>query len=221
MEAIFPVVSEYPNIIKVGAVGHLTKRCHDQNGVLKAKRLAGLERLESSGFDVTKAKSIVKNCIEIAENTSVNDKVKERLPSDKEKSAQLNPSKNNDGDLFVYGLILDVQVKNTSVADNNSGYHLGSVVAQAMYIDNSNWRSYSAKSQLGVGIIGALIGSSLNKPEKVSFVLNYYIKTADGDLLKSTRIRHSAEHDPVNSCVRVRKENNTFHLVNFKFCEGI
>ena len=64
------------------------------------------------------------------------------------------------------GLIETSQVANRSTAGTNSGAALGGAVGQAAYIDRSlGGGNYSALTQLGVGIAGAVIGSSLDTPQ--------------------------------------------------------
>lgn len=83
------------------------------------------------------------------------------------------------------GTIQSVQVVNRSVAASNNGAALGSVLAQAAYIDHAakgTSANYSAKTQVGAALLGAAAGATLDTPSHTRFLLNYGIKTADGQI---------------------------------------
>lgn len=83
------------------------------------------------------------------------------------------------------GTVQSAQLVNRSTAGTNSGAVMGSVVAQSMYIDNrlrDRGSNYSATAQVGMGILGAALGSSLDRAPVRRFIINYGIQTLDGEL---------------------------------------
>jgi len=102
------------------------------------------------------------------------------------------------------GIVQSVQAVNRSTAASNSGTVLGSAVGQAMYIDKAfsgSSNNYSATTHLGVGLLGAFIGSSLNTSAKTRFIFNYGIRTLDGQI-REVRIESSDEFTrPIGQCV--------------------
>jgi outer membrane lipoprotein SlyB len=103
-----------------------------------------------------------------------------------------------------YGVIMDVQGADQSTPGTNTGAALGGSVASAAYIDRSlGGGNYSAKNHLAIGILGAALGSNLDRTPTSQFQFRYTIKTGDGEIgyfdeVKSTQFRHS-----VGVCVTV------------------
>ena len=101
-----------------------------------------------------------------------------------------------------FGLILDNQGIDRSTPGTNGGSALGGAIAQAAYLDRAlGGGSYSAKTQLGVAILGALIGSGLDQPAQASYQFRYAIKMMDGsikyhDITSPDPFRH-----PAGACV--------------------
>lgn len=101
-----------------------------------------------------------------------------------------------------FGLIVDVQSADRSTAATQHGAELGSSAAQLGYLDRSvNRGSYSAWSQIGFGLLGALIGSSVDQDGRQEYEYQYTIKRPDGNLSKIQRISGSAFHHAVGTCV--------------------
>ena len=102
------------------------------------------------------------------------------------------------------GIIQSVQVVNRSTAGTNSGAALGGALAQTMYIDKAfsgSGKNYSATTQLGAGLLGALLGSSLDSGPTSRFLFNYGIRTLDGQI-KEVRVESGDEFSrPVGQCV--------------------
>lgn len=102
------------------------------------------------------------------------------------------------------GVIQSVQTVNRSTAATTSGTALGSSLGQALYIDNAfrgNSTNYSATAQLGVALLGAAVGSSLDTPAQARFMFNYGVKTLDGEM-RETRVEASDEFTrPIGQCV--------------------
>jgi outer membrane lipoprotein SlyB len=102
------------------------------------------------------------------------------------------------------GIIQSVQAVNRSTAATNSGAALGGALGQALYIDNAfrgNSTNYSATAQLGVALLGAVVGSSLDSAAQSRFIFNYGVKTLDGEL-REVRVEAVDEFTrPVGQCV--------------------
>jgi outer membrane lipoprotein SlyB len=102
------------------------------------------------------------------------------------------------------GIIQSVQAVNRSTAGTNSGAALGGALAQTMYIDKAfsgSGNNYSATTQLGAGLLGALLGSSLDSSPTSRFLFNYGIRTLDGQI-KEVRVESGDEFTrPVGQCV--------------------
>lgn len=104
------------------------------------------------------------------------------------------------------GIIQSIQAVNRSTTGTNSGAVLGGTLAQTMYIDrafSNSGRNYSATAQLGMGLLGALIGSSLDSSPQSKFIFNYGIRTLDGQI-REVRVESGDEFTkPVGQCVTV------------------
>lgn len=105
----------------------------------------------------------------------------------------------------AYGIVIDVQGVDQSTPGTNSGAALGGAVASAAYIDRalSGNHSYSAGANLAIGLLGAVLGSAMDKAPSSQFQFRYTIKQGDGEIqyfdeVKSTNFRHS-----VGVCVLV------------------
>ena len=102
------------------------------------------------------------------------------------------------------GKILSFQVLDKSTAGNNFGSSIGSALGQATYVDKSIARgSYSATGQLGAALIGAAIGSSLNKAPEQRFLISYGIQTFDGAIKAVVNSSPDGIAAPVGQCVHV------------------
>ena len=103
------------------------------------------------------------------------------------------------------GIIQSAQLVDRSTQGTNSGAVLGSVIGQAAYIDRSftgSNNSYSATTHLGVGILGAMLGSTLDNKAQRRFIINYGVKTLDGQV-REQRVSSPDEFTkPVGQCVR-------------------
>lgn len=80
-----------------------------------------------------------------------------------------------------YGKIISSHIENNSYINNNSMSNLGSVVGQASYIDD-NWDNYSAKEQVLAGVLGALVGSALDKKTDINMSVTYTVEFLDGSV---------------------------------------
>ncbi|MEI6761631.1 MAG: hypothetical protein WCO22_14400 [Betaproteobacteria bacterium] len=104
----------------------------------------------------------------------------------------------------MYGVIIDGQTVDESVKGNMFGSQLGSLLGQSSYIDGALYKgnSYSATGQVGAGILGAVIGSTLNKEAQPIFRTRYSVKLADGSIQMTDAVAGSAFRLPLTVCVR-------------------
>lgn len=102
----------------------------------------------------------------------------------------------------VVGKIVSFQVINRSNAGSSAGSQLGAALGQAAYIDRSiPSRNYSAVGQIGAGLVGAIIGSSLNKNPEQRYLINYGIELKDGAVKGVTSGSPDGIASPVGQCV--------------------
>lgn len=96
-----------------------------------------------------------------------------------------------------YGTIIDVQGADQSTPGTNAGAAIGGAVASAAYIDNAfRGGNYSAGGHLAIGLLGAALGSSMDRAPTSQFQFRYTVKQGDGEIqyfdeVKSTSFRHS------------------------------
>lgn len=104
----------------------------------------------------------------------------------------------------MYGVIVDGQTVDDSVDGNTSGSQIGSLIGQSSYIDNafSKGGHYSATGQIGAGILGAVIGSSLNREARPIFLSRYWVKLGDGSIQMTDTVAGNALRLPLTACVR-------------------
>ena len=102
------------------------------------------------------------------------------------------------------GVIQSVQAVNRSTVGTNSGAALGGALGQTLYIDSAfrgSGSNYSATTQLGVALLGAAMGSTLDSAAQSRFIFNYGVKTLDGEI-REVRVESGDEFTrPVGQCV--------------------
>lgn len=93
-----------------------------------------------------------------------------------------------------FGLVMDAQGADRSDPGTSGGAVLGSMGAQAAYLDRafSGGHSYSAKTQLATAIIGGLLGSALDRPATQQYQFRYALRLSDGEV----RYMDAVERDP-------------------------
>jgi hypothetical protein len=116
-----------------------------------------------------------------------------------------------------FAKIINVQGINESTSGTTGGTQLGSVFGQAQYIDKSNWNNYSARSQLGAGLIGAIIGSALDAPAHTMYRIVYTLKNSDGSVSVVERVSQSPIYVAPGLCV----DTASFTPVGDSFCEDV
>jgi len=82
------------------------------------------------------------------------------------------------------GVIIDVQGLDRSDPSTSGGQQLGAALGSAAYIDKafSGKSDYSAMSHLGVSILGAIIGSSLDRAPSAKYQYRYSVKTLNNNI---------------------------------------
>ncbi|MBF6630648.1 MAG: hypothetical protein ITG01_05805 [Comamonas sp.] len=104
-----------------------------------------------------------------------------------------------------FGLITDVQTVDQSTSGTSGGAVLGGAIASAGYIDRafSGGNSYSAGAHLALGLLGALIGSSLDKAPTKQYQTRYSVKLGDGEIQYFDEIKSDAFRHSIGVCVQV------------------
>ena len=103
-----------------------------------------------------------------------------------------------------YGVILESQTVDESSAGTTGGAAIGSALAQTTYIDRAfrNGNRYSSTQQLGLGILGAIVGSTLDKGPQAIFRTRYSVKLADGSIHMTDDVKSDPFRLPVTACVQ-------------------
>ena len=103
-----------------------------------------------------------------------------------------------------YGRISGVQFLDRSSVNTNAGANFGAVVGQAMYLDNTSFKNYSAVNQVGAGLLGALVGSGLDNQTKIQYQRTYWVTLNDGDTISVVNFVSDQTHIPQGICVEVK-----------------
>lgn len=118
------------------------------------------------------------------------------------------------------GVIINVQVADQSQINTGTGANVGAAYAQARYIDNANWKNYSATKQLGAGLAGAVMGGLLlDTPTKPVYQSTYFVKLLSGDIKQVEVTARTATHLPEGVCVEIR--DHLVDMVNQNNCAGL
>lgn len=105
-------------------------------------------------------------------------------------------------ELTNYGIIIDVQGADQSQPGTNSGAALGGAVASAAVIDRAlRGNNYSAGGHLAAGLLGAAIGSSLDRAPTTQFQFRYTVKQGDGEIQYFDEVKSSSFRHSVGVCV--------------------
>ena len=102
-----------------------------------------------------------------------------------------------------YGRVAGVQIVNHSQINTGGGAQLGALAGQALYIDNTSWGGYSATSQIGAGLLGAMVGSAMDRPTSVQFERKYWVTLNDGETVSVSMMGADNTHIPQGVCVEV------------------
>ena len=103
-----------------------------------------------------------------------------------------------------YGVIIDSQGLNESTAATRGGAALGSALAQSTYIDRSfsGGNQYSATNQIAFGLVGAIVGSSLDRGAVIQYRTRYSVRLADGSIQMTDEVRGDPFRLPASMCVQ-------------------
>lgn len=107
-----------------------------------------------------------------------------------------------------YGRVAGVQVVDRTHINTGAGAGLGALAGQAMYLDNTTWRNYSAMSQLGAGLLGAMVGSAMDQPTSIAYERRYWITLNDGNTISISTTGSDNTHIPQGVCVSVNGSNS-------------
>lgn len=104
-----------------------------------------------------------------------------------------------------FGRITDVQTVDQSTPGTSGGAMLGSAVATAGYIDHAfgGGNSYSAGAHLAIGLLGALVGSAMDKAPTKQFQTRYAVQLGDGEVEYFDEVKADAFRHAVGVCVLV------------------
>ncbi len=116
-----------------------------------------------------------------------------------------------------FAKIINVQGVNESTPGTSGGAQLGGAFGQAQYLDNANWHNYSARNQLGAGIIGALLGSALDAPARTVYRIVYTLKNSDGTVNVIEKVSQSPIYVAPGLCV----DTASFTPVRDSMCEDV
>lgn len=105
----------------------------------------------------------------------------------------------------AFGLVIDNQGVDVSTPGTTGGAALGSAVANATYVDRafSPSNNYSAKTHLAATILGAVIGSSLDKPGVQQYHFRYALKLHDGEISYRESVQGGPFRHPVGMCLEL------------------
>lgn len=106
-------------------------------------------------------------------------------------------------ELSGFGTIIDVQGVDQSTAGTNGGAALGGAVASAAYIDRAfrGNNSYSAGANLAFALLGAVIGSAMDKAPQSQFQFRYTVKLGNGEVQYFDEVKSSSFRHSVGICV--------------------
>ncbi len=103
-----------------------------------------------------------------------------------------------------FGRISGVQFVNRSTINTNAGANFGAIAGQAMYLDNTSFKNYSAMNQLGAGLVGAIVGSGLDNPSITQYQRTYWITLNNGETISIVNFVSDQTHIPQGICVEVK-----------------
>lgn len=104
----------------------------------------------------------------------------------------------------TFGIIIDNQGVNESTPGTNVGANLGGAVANAAYVDNAiKGGNYSAKNQLASGILGAMLGSTLDSKPNAQYHYRYAVKLGSGNIKYFDETKSDPFRHPVGVCISV------------------
>ena len=104
----------------------------------------------------------------------------------------------------AFGVIIDNQGVNESTGGTNGGANLGGAIANAAYVDSAiRGGNYSAKTQLAAGILGAILGSTLDRKPNAQYHHRYAIRLGSGNIRYIDETKGDPFRHPSGICVSV------------------
>lgn len=103
-----------------------------------------------------------------------------------------------------FGIILDNQSADRSTLGSIAGSGLGQAVASAAYIDKAiGSGDYSAKTHLGVALLGGLLGSVLDNKPQSQYQFRYAIRLGNGEVIYQDTFSKDPFRHPIGLCVTI------------------
>ncbi len=104
-----------------------------------------------------------------------------------------------------YGTVIDNQGIDQSNGGSNGGAMIGSALGSAAYIDRSfrPGNNYSAVTQLGAGLLGAMIGAQLDRRPVSQFHVRYALRRLNGEIVYGDSVQQDAFRHPIGMCLRL------------------
>lgn len=104
----------------------------------------------------------------------------------------------------TFGVIIDNQGVDESTRGTSGGAALGGSLASAAYVDSAfRGRNYSAVNQLAFGILGAMIGSTLDSKANSQYHYRYAVKFGNGNIQYFDEVSSDPFRHPAGVCVSV------------------
>lgn len=101
-----------------------------------------------------------------------------------------------------FGVIIDGQGADQSTPGTNGGAIVGGALAQTAYIDRAfRGGSYSATTQLGLGLLGAALGSTLDQSANQQYRIRYALRLRSGEIAYRETVSSSPFRYAVGECM--------------------
>lgn len=101
-----------------------------------------------------------------------------------------------------FGVIIDGQGADESTPGTNGGAIIGSALAQTAYIDRAfRGGSYSATTQLGLGLLGAALGSTLDQSANQQYRIRYALRLRSGEITYRETVSNSPFRFAAGECM--------------------
>ncbi|WP_147328085.1 MULTISPECIES: hypothetical protein [unclassified Duganella] len=114
-----------------------------------------------------------------------------------------------------FGIIIDNQGIDESTPGTTAGSALGGAVGNATYVDRAIKNgNYSARNQLGATLIGAILGSTLDRQANSKFHFRYAVRHSNGEIKYFDIIQNDAFRHPIGVCVSVPN----IHIIEQSIC---
>jgi outer membrane lipoprotein SlyB len=103
-----------------------------------------------------------------------------------------------------FGIIIDSQSADESTPGTTAGATLGGALSGALYADRAiKHGSYSLTSQLAAGVLGAVIGSSVDSSPSNQYHFRYTVKLNDGEIHYFDEYKNTPFKQSVGICISV------------------